>query len=365
MIKFLDLKQINSLYNADLKKAAEEVIDSGWYIRGSKSHELEKNLSKYLGSKFVIGVGNGLDALSIILRSYKELGKLQEGDEIIVPANTYIATVLAITENNLTPIFVEPNYSDYNINTALIEERISARTKGILLVHLYGNPCWSKKIETLKSKYNLIVIEDNAQAIGANWKGIMTGNLGDASGLSFYPGKNLGALGDAGAIATNDEKLADVAKSISNYGSEKKYFNQFQGLNSRLDEIQAAFLLVKLNHLDKENRHRESIANIYLKEIQNSKVRLPKLSSSGKHVWHLFVVRVENREDFQDYLFRSGIETLIHYPIPIHKQDCYQTYRNLKLPITEDIHRTVLSLPIGPTMSLEDAHYVADIVNKY
>lgn len=365
MIKFLDLQKINAQYAVELKKAAMDVIDSGWYLLGQKVSLFEEELKAYIGTKNAIGVANGLDALRLIIRAYKEVGFMQDGDEIIVPANTYIASILAITDNNLVPVFVEPDISTYNIDFNLIEEKITSRTKAIMIVHLYGRVCWSSKLEQISLKHNLKIIEDNAQAIGAEWRGIKTGNLGDASGFSFYPGKNLGALGDAGAVSTNDDELANVIRALANYGSHIKYENKYQGLNSRLDEIQASFLSVKLKYLESETTLRRNISAYFLENIKNENIVLPQTGNVNEHVWHLFVLRTKNREKLQQYLTAHGIQTLIHYPIPPHRQDCYKAFTDLKLPITEKIHEEVISLPISPIMTELEISKVVHTINSF
>ena len=366
MLKFLDLQKINNQYKDELKQVSEEVIDSGWYLLGERCKLFEKKLAGYTDVKHVIGVANGLDALRIILRAYIELGYMQEGDEIIVPANTYIASVLAITENRLIPVFVEPSLDSYNIDIDNIENKISERTRAIMVVHLYGRVCWSEKLVSIALKYNLKIIEDNAQAIGASFNGIKTGNLGDAAGFSFYPGKNLGALGDSGAVTTSDSKLADTIRAIANYGSNQKYVNTYTGLNSRMDEIQAAFLSVKLKYIDKENDIRKAIAKHYIDNIKNDKIVLPIYPNSPEnHVWHIFVIRTINRDDLQKYLTDHNIQTIIHYPIPPHKQNCYSKYNSINLPITEKIHNEVLSLPISPVMEKSEIDRVIDVMNNW
>ena len=366
MIKFLDLHKINLQYRGKLKKVAKEVIDSGWYLLGNRLSLFEDQLSSYIGVNNSIGVSNGLDALRLILRGYIEMGILVEGDEIIIPANTYIATLLAITDNRLKPILVEPDFNTYNIAIDKIEEKITKRTKAILIVHLYGRICWSKEIKRIANKYQLKIIEDNAQSIGASWKGIKSGSLGDAAGFSFYPAKNLGALGDAGAITTNDDQLAVIIRAIANYGSNEKYINKYKGLNCRLDELQAAFLSVKLDYLDTENLKRRKIAKLYLKGISNKKIVLPlNTIDDNQHVWHLFVIRIKKREQLQKYLEENGIETLIHYPIPIHKQDAYKELQDLYLPVTEQIHEEVLSIPLNPVMNITEVKYIINELNKF
>ncbi|MBI9052565.1 MAG: DegT/DnrJ/EryC1/StrS family aminotransferase [Bacteroidales bacterium] len=366
MIKFLDLQKINAQYEEELKQAAVQVIESGWYLLGERVEHFERNLSNYTGSSNSIAVANGLDALRLILRGYIELEVMTIGDEVIVPANTYIASVMAISDNGLKPVFIEPDLDSYNINIKKIEENITSRTKAIMVVHLYGRVCWSKEISQIAKKYNLKIIEDNAQAIGADWNGIKTGNLGDAAGFSFYPGKNLGALGDSGAVTTNDDKLSEIIRALGNYGSKKKYINEYKGLNSRMDEIQAAFLDVKLKYLDKENQTRREFAKFYVSNIKNKKILLPEIPTNElEHVWHLFVIRTENREKLQEYLLINGIQTLIHYPIPPHKQLAYREWGNLNCPITEQIHNEVLSLPISPTMTDGEAKKVVEILNQF
>lgn len=374
MIKFLDLQKINAQYAAELKQAAAEVIDSGWYLLGDRVRQFESNLANYIGVKHAIGVANGLDALRLILKAYIEMGVMKEGDEVIVPANTYIATILAITDNRLKPVLVEPDISTYNLNIDLIEQHITERTKVIMVVHLYGRACWGLKLEELAEKYNLKIIEDNAQAIGAEWNGIKTGALGDAAGLSFYPGKNLGALGDAGAVTANDDDLAEVVRALGNYGSKVKYENEFQGLNSRMDEIQAAFLDIKLKYLDQENQRRREIARLYSQYITSSEIILPvdnsffEISNSNyhlTHVFHLFVVRHKFRNDLNKYLTNNNIQTLIHYPIPPHQQKAYYKYLNVSLPITETISNEVLSLPISQITSSVEVKKIVEMINKF
>lgn len=359
MIKFLDLQQLNLGYQEQFQEKMKLVLDKGWFILGDEVKSFETNFANYCGSKHCIGVGNGLDALVLIFKAYIQLGKLQKGDEVIVPANTYIASILAILQADLVPVLVEPKLETYNINQDLIEEKITSKTKAILLVHLYGQLCEMDEIIAIGYKHDLLIIEDAAQAHGLIFKGSHT------RAFSFYPGKNLGALGDGGAITTNDDELAKVLFSLRNYGSEKKYHNQFVGINSRLDELQAAFLNVKLPNLDADNDKRRNIAKRYLSEIKNDKIVLPTWDFSNNHVFHLFVVRTENRNDLQDYLLKNGIETVIHYPIPPHKQKAFPEWNNLSFPITEKIHDEVLSLPISPIMSDDEVSIVISILNKY
>jgi dTDP-4-amino-4,6-dideoxygalactose transaminase len=372
MIKFLDLQKINAQYSNELKQVVSEVIDSGWFLMGEKLSSFESKLAQYIGTKNAIGVANGLDALRLILKAYIDLGVMQEGDEVIVPANTYIASVLAISDNRLKPILVEPKDSSFNLNIDLIESHITTKAKAIMIVHLYGQVCWNEKLVALAKKYNLKVIEDNAQAIGAEWNGIKTGNLGDATGFSFYPGKNLGALGDAGAVTTNDDLLAKHIRALGNYGSNKKYVNEFQGLNSRLDEIQAAFLEVKLNFIDTENQYRRELAALYLNGIKNPKIILPfpensmlSASKNTEHVWHLFVIRSKERTNLQEYLASNNIQTLIHYPIPPNKQLAYKEMNDIDYPVTNAIHDEVLSLPISPIMEVDEVTRIIEIINQF
>ena len=369
MIPFLDLKNVNQQYREELITACTRVIDSGWYIGGNELEQFEQNFANYCGVKFAIGVANGLDALILTLRAWKELGKLKDGEEVIVPSNTYIASILAITANDLVPILVEPDIETYNIDPLKIEEAITAKTKVILPVHLYGQLADMPIIMQIANKYKLLVLEDSAQSHGAEINGTKAGNWGDASGFSFYPGKNLGALGDAGAITTNDAELAQILKALRNYGSHEKYKNLFVGVNSRLDEIQAAMLDVKLKNLDAEVIHRRTIAKMYLEGIKNPELSLPlsevDASQYDQHVWHLFVIRSKKREALQQYLAENGVQTLIHYPIPPHKQQAYKEWNDLSYPISEKIHDEVMSLPIGPTLSLESAQQIIDLCNEF
>lgn len=368
MIKFLDLQKINAQYAGELKQVAAEVIDSGWFLQGEQNKKFETKLANLEGvpAENVVAVANGLDALRLILRAYIEMGIIKEGDEVIVPANTFIASVLAITDNRLKPVLVEPSLETYNIDIDKIESAITTKTKGIMIVHLYGCVVWSEKLETLAEKYNLKIIEDNAQAIGAIWKGKRTGVLGDASGFSFYPGKNLGALGDSGAVVCRDSELAKVVRTLANYGSSKKYVFDYSGYNSRMDEIQAAFLAVKIDYILKENQRRREIADYYCKHITNPKIILPQQPANPEeHVYHLFIVRTKERGDLQQYLANNGVQTLIHYPIPPHKQACYKEWNTLSLPVTEQIHNEVLSLPISPVMTEEEVEKVVDLMNNF
>lgn len=365
MIKFLDLEKINAQYKDELKQIAAEVIDSGWYLLGKRVQLFETELSHYIHTKKAIACANGLDALRLIFKGYLELGIMSEGDEVIVPANTYIASILAISDNRLTPVLVEPDIVTYNINITEVEKSITSKTKAILIVHLYGQVCWNDKLEDLAKKYNLKIIEDNAQAIGALYNGKKTGALGDAAGFSFYPGKNLGALGDSGAVTTNDEVLAKTIRALANYGSQKKYVNEYQGLNSRMDEIQAAFLSVKLKYLDKDNKRRQEISSMYRQGIINPKIVLPECNIEENHVWHLFVIRTSNRDNLQKYLIENGVQTLIHYPIPPHKQLAYREYNSMSFPITEKLHNEVLSLPMSSVMTEKEIKNIIAIINNF
>lgn len=365
MIPFLDLKGLNAQYKAELIEACTKVVDSGWYIQGNECKEFEAEFANYCGSKYAIGVANGLDALILILRAYKELGIMNDGDEVIVPSNTYIASILAISQNNLIPVLVEPDINTYLIDPTKIEEKITSKTKAILPVHLYGQTCEMDKINEIAKKHNLKVIEDSAQSHGAYFGNKRSGNLGDASGFSFYPGKNLGALGDGGAITTNDEELANTIKALGNYGSHKKYENLYKGVNSRLDEIQAAMLRVKLRYLDNEVEKRRGIANYYLENIKNENIILPTVREQDNHVWHLFVIRTSKRDELQKYLLDNGIQTLIHYPIPPHKQNAYKEWTHECYKISEQIHDEILSLPISGVQSFEDTQKIIQVINDF
>lgn len=365
MIKFLDLQKITHKYAAEIHEAVSRVVDSGWYLQGQENEHFEKNYAEYIGSEFCIGVANGLDALRLILRAYIELGVMKEGDEIIVPANTYIASVLAITDNRLVPVFVEPRLDTYQIDDELIEACITDRTKGVMIVHLYGQCAFTDKIADICSKYNLKLIEDNAQAHGCKYNGRKTGTLGDAAGHSFYPGKNLGAFGDAGAVTTNNQELAELIRSLANYGSAQKYVFQYQGLNSRLDEIQAAVLNVKLKYLDEDTQIRKNIARLYIENIKNPDLVLPSVQNRDAHVFHIFPVRYVKRDELQRYLLQHGVQTLIHYPIPPHKQVCYSSLNALSYPVTERIHAEELSLPMSPVLEIDEVKKVIELINCF
>ncbi|MEN5201194.1 DegT/DnrJ/EryC1/StrS family aminotransferase [Pseudomonas wadenswilerensis] len=370
MVSFLDLKDVNAGVRDDLVQACARVIDSGWYINGQELESFEKKFAAYCGVKHAIGVANGLDALTLTLRAWKQLGKLQEGDEVIVPANTYIASILAVTENKLVPVLVEPDVNTFNIDLAAIKSKLTSRTRVILPVHLYGRLADMQGIMALAEAHDLLVLEDSAQAHGASVAGKKAGAWGDASGFSFYPGKNLGALGDAGAITTDNDELAQTLRALRNYGSHEKYKNLFQGVNSRLDEIQAAMLSVKLDHLDEQTSRRRQVAQAYMDGIKNPAIELPLPDAVApvtfsEHVWHLFVVRCARRDELQAFLAEKGVHTLIHYPIPPHKQDAYPEMNGFSFPVTETIHQEVLSLPIGPTITAEEVKTVIDACNMF
>ena len=365
MIRFLDLQKVNESYQDESEEVISRVLQSGWYLQGEEAKSFGKEYADYIGTRHCIGCGNGLDALTLILRAYKELGVMHDGDEIIVPANTYIATILAITENNLVPILIEPRFETLEIDDSLIEEHITNRTKAIMIVHLYGRCAYTDTIGDLCRKYNLKLIEDNAQAHGCRFGTKRTGSIGDVAGHSFYPGKNLGALGDAGAVTTDNEELATCIRALANYGSSQKYVFDYCGRNSRLDEIQAAFLSVKLRYLDADNRKRQQIASIYYKNIHNPLIKLPTRLPDENNVYHLFPVFCATRDDLQRYLTDNGVQTLIHYPIPPHKQECYKKWNMLSLPITERIHNEELSLPISPVIAPADAKQVVELINDF
>ncbi len=370
MINFLELRAINLQYKKELCDSFENLLDSGWFILGENVKKFENEFVEYCGVTNCIGVANGLDALILILEGYKQLGFMKDGDEVIVPSNTYIASILAVSKAGLKPVLVEPDINTYLIGENLIEQKITSKTKAVLPVHLYGRLCNMEAINAIAKKYNLKVIEDCAQSHGASLNGIKCGNLGDAAGFSFYPGKNLGALGDAGAVTTNDKELAETITALRNYGSHKKYENIYQGLNSRLDEIQAAFLSIKLKRLDRDNDARRKIAQYYIENINNSRVILPaskqtNLKDLYSNVFHIFAVRVEDRSKFQNYLTENGIQTVIHYPIPPHKQKAYTEWNNDSYPISEKIHEQIISLPISPVMKQEDVETVCKVINSY
>ncbi len=365
MIPFLDLRKLNHPHQRQLRSAIADVLDSGQLILGPQVERFERAFARYCGVKTAIGVGNCLDALTLILRAYRELGFLCDGDEVIVPANTYIASILAITENRLKPVLVEPDIRTYNLDANCVKRAITKRTRAMLVVHLYGRVGYSAKLQRIAREHNLKIIEDCAQSHGAFYRKKRVGGLGDAAGFSFYPSKPLGALGDAGAVTTNDLALADVIRALRNYGSRQKYVNQYRGVNSRLDELQAAVLSVKLEHLDEENNRRRAIARCYRKGIQNRKLLLPEVDDEASHVWHLFPVRTESRDAFQQFLRRRGIETLIHYPIPPHQQRAYAAWNRKRYPITEEIHRTVVSLPLHAALAKREVARIITACNEY
>ena len=367
MIKYLPLKQINDRYDAELREAVGRVMDSGWYLKGEHTQRFEKNYATYIGTKYCVGVANGLDALTLILRAYIEKGVMQPGDEVIVPANTFIASILSISDCGLTPVLVEPSIDTFQIDDSQIEEVITERTKALMIVHLYGRCAYTEKIGMICKKHQLKLIEDNAQAHGCfapmdNGQWRRTGSLGDAAAHSFYPGKNLGALGDAGAVTTNDKELAQIIEELGNYGSSKKYVFDYQGRNSRLDEIQAAMLDVKLRHLDEDNQRRQAVADYYINNVKHPEILLPTPSQS---VYHIFPILCERRDELQQYLKENGVETMIHYPIPPHKQACYKEWNDLSFPITERIHRQELSLPCHPAMKQEEADQIVSLLNRF
>lgn len=361
MIKFLDLEKINNRFRAEIDTRIKAVLDRGWYLEGEENERFARNFAKFCGSKYALGVANGLDAINLIIRAYG----FGVGDEIIAPSNTYIATILAVSQNGCTPVLVEPDINTYNINPELIEAKITPKTKAIIVVHLYGQAVQMEKIWALAQKYNLKIIEDSAQAHGAIYQGKRVGSLGDASAFSFYPGKNLGCLGDGGGITTDDESLFRKVKAIANYGSDRKYHHIYKGVNSRLDEIQAAILDIKLAHLDADNAKRREIVKIYRQSITNPKIILPQAYDENACVWHCFVVRTDKRDEFQQYLSDNGVQTIIHYLTPPHKQGAYKEWENHSYPISEEIHRTIISLPISPVMSDEEVNKVVEVVNGF
>lgn len=365
MIKFLDLQKITAQYSQEIHEAVDRVVDSGWYLQGNENNRFELSYSQYIGTKYTIGCANGLDALIWIYRAYIEMGIMHAGDEVIVPANTYIASILAISENGLKPILVEPNLDTYQIDDTKIEQVITDRTKSILIVHLYGQCAYTERIGELCEKYHLKLVEDNAQAHGCLYNGQKTGSLGDAAGHSFYPGKNLGALGDAGAVTTNDKELAGIVRAVANYGSTKKYVFTYIGRNSRLDEIQAAVLGVKLQYLDKDVKRRQEVARYYIDHINHPEIITPIVNDWEAHAFHIFPIRCRRRDELQQYLAEKGIQTIIHYPIPPHKQACYKEWELLSLPLTEQIHAEELSLPMSPVITEKEIEEVVVAINKF
>ena len=365
MVKFLDLKAITAKNAEEINQAIRQVVDSGWYLQGETIKAFEQEYAAYIGTRNAVTCANGLDALICIYQALLELGRLKPGDEVIVPANTYIASILAISENGLVPVLVEPRMDTLEIDPDRIEAAITERTRSILIVHLYGRCAYNCKIEEICRKYDLFLVEDNAQAHGCRWQGRRTGSLGHAAGHSFYPGKNLGALGDAGAVTTDDDRLAEVVRAVANYGSSRKYVFDYRGRNSRMDEIQAAALRVKLKYLDADNARRLAVARRYRAGICNPLVTIPPETPEGQNVYHLFPVFCERRDDLQAFLKEAGIQTLIHYPIPPHKQACYRDWNNWSFPITESIHQQELSLPMSQVMSPEQVEQVIDAVNRF
>lgn len=365
MIKFLDLKAVTAMHADEISAAVQRVVDSGWYLQGNENKAFAEEYARYIGTRYCVGCGNGLDALTLILRAYKEMGRLHDGDEVIVPANTYIATILAITENNLTPVLVEPRIDTFQIDDNLIERAITSRTRAIMIVHLYGLCAYTERINEICHNHNLLLIEDNAQAHGCRYNDRLTGSLGNAAAHSFYPGKNLGTLGDGGAVTTDDEELANMIGALGNYGSERKYVFQYKGRNSRLDEIQAAVLRVKLKYLDADNALRRSIAMQYIEHIDNPLLTLPSTDYCHRSVHHIFPVLCSERERLQQHLLNQGIQTMIHYPIPPHRQQCYADMGLLSLPITERIHREELSLPLNPTLQQEEIELIIEAANSF
>ena len=365
MMKFLDLQKITQKYAEEIHEAVDRVVDSGWYLQGKENERFEANYAQYIGTKYAVGCANGLDALIWIFRAYMEMGIMKPGDEVIVPANTYIASILAISENGLKPVLIEPSIETYQIDDSKIEAAITERTRAILIVHLYGQCAYTEKIGELCKKYDLKLVEDNAQAHGCKFNGRKTGSLGDAAGHSFYPGKNLGAFGDAGAVTTDDEELAEVVRAVANYGSQKKYVFKYCGRNSRLDEIQAAVLGVKLKHLDEDVAIRKKIAKYYIEHIKHPHIITPIVEDWDAHVFHIFTIRTKKRDELQKYLTDNSVQTIIHYPIPPHKQECYKEWNILSFPITEQIHNEELSLPMSPVLQKEDVERVVEVINKY
>ncbi len=369
MVDFLGIKKVTAKYADELHEAVNRVFDSGSYIQGEENKKFEENYAKYIGTKYCVGCANGLDALNWILRAYIELGRINKGDEVIVPANTFIATILAITDNGLKPVLVEPTWENLEIDVNRIEQAITSKTKAIMIVHLYGRCAYTEKLGEICKKHNLYLFEDNAQAHGCAFNGKRTGSLGDAGAHSFYPGKNLGAFGDAGAVTTSDEELATAIRSLANYGSTRKYVFKYVGRNSRLDEMQAAVLDVKLRHIDDDNAYRQKIAAYYYENINNPLITLPVQLHDENNVYHLFPVFCEYRDKLQEYLTKKGIGTIIHYPIPPHMQECYSkeswNIPQLSLPITERIANEELSLPISPVMTDSEVKEVVNVINDF
>ncbi len=364
-IKFLDLKDLNTPYEKAFQEKFQAFLKNGYYIQGKETRAFETEFARYCQTQRAVGVGNGLDAIQLIFEAYKILGKLQTCDEVLVPANTYIASILAISKAGLTPVLIEPELHTYNLDPKKVQNKITSKTKAILGVHLYGQISNWENLQKIVRANHLLLIEDAAQAHGAIYKGKKAGNISDAAAFSFYPTKNLGALGDGGAVTTNDPELADLIQILKNYGQTQKYVSRYKGINSRLDEIQAAFLRVKLTYLDQNNQKRQQIAKIYRKHIGNPMISLPAYENIENHVFHQFVIRTPEREKLQKYLFENGIETLIHYPIPPHQQGAYQEWKNLQLPLTEQIHREVLSIPVRENLTRDEIFYIIEKINRY
>lgn len=364
-VEFLSLQKVTAKYGDEIQEAVRRVVDSGWYLQGKENERFETNYAAYIGTKYAVGCANGLDALIWIFRAYLEMGVLKPGDEVLVPAHTYIASVLSITHNNLVPVLVEPRLDNLQMDDSLLEALITPRTKAILMVHLYGQCSYTERIAELAKKYGLKLVEDNAQAHGCTYQGSRTGSLGDAAGHSFYPGKNLGALGDGGAVTTNDPELAALVRNLANYGSSKKYVFDYQGLNSRLDEIQAAVLDVKLKHLEVDNAWRKQVARFYLENMVHPDISLPNVSDWEAHVFHIFPILTNRRDELQQYLLENGIQSLIHYPIPPHKQACYPAFNSMHLPLTERLSAEELSLPVSPVITMEEVRFVVDTINNW
>ena len=365
MVKLLDLKAITMQHGDEYKEAVNRVIDSGWFLQGNENKQFEADYAQYIGTKHCIAVANGLDALYLLMRGYKELGIMQDGDEIVVPANTYIATIIAITRNNLVPVLIEPTWSNLEIDIDKIEKAITPKTKGVMIVHLYGRVAYNDKLGNICEKHNLKLMEDCAQSHGCAWKGVKTGALGDSAAHSFYPGKNLGAFGDAGAVTTNDSELASVIRALANYGSQKKYVFKYVGMNSRMSELDAAVLDVKLKYLDEDNTKRQQLAAYYYENIHNPLITLPSQIPDENNVYHQFPIFCERRDELQEYLKENGIQTLIHYPIPPHKQECYKEWNDRSYPITEQIHAQELSIPMNQVVSMKEAQEVVSVLNAF
>ena len=365
MVKLLDLQAITAMHGDEIKAAVNRVIDSGWFLQGNENKQFESDYARYIGTDHCIAVANGLDALYLLMRGYKEMGMMHDGDEIIVPANTYIATIIAITRNNLVPVLVEPTWDHLEIDIDKIEKAITPKTKGVMIVHLYGRIAYNDKLGEICNRYKLKLMEDCAQSHGCTWKGVKSGALGDAAAHSFYPGKNLGALGDAGAVTTDDEVLASVVRALANYGSQKKYVFKYVGMNSRMADTDAAALDVKLKYLDEDNKNRQRLAHYYYANINNPLITMPSRIPDENNVYHQFPIFCERRDELQEYLKENGIQTLIHYPIPPHKQECYKEWNERCYPITEKIHSQELSIPMNQVISKAEAEEVVRVINAF